>query len=472
MSKRTHCFSDDIMGNLDGVALAKLIKEGKINATELVEATITRAAEVDPKIKAIVFRNDDRARTKAKEKINGFFAGVPIYFKELTTLKDIPIYFGSEAFEGAKPGLENDALAQQVLSMGFINMGTSTMPEFGFTCSTEFPNLKNTINPWNDQYSAGGSSGGAAALVAAGVIPIAHAADGGGSTRIPSACCGLVGLKPSRGRLLMSKSFEKQLVEIAIDGVITRTVRDTAYFYHEAEKIYRNKKLPAIGLVDQGTEKKLKIGFIEEALSGDLVDQATQKHFQKTINLLENLGHHLVPIKFPVTEQMIDDFKLLWASNGFGVKHLGRFVLPKPFDATKLTPLTHGLSSYYLKRIFRTPFMWRRLKKTPENYQQFLDQNKIDIMLTPTLSHLTPRIGHLGTQVDFETLFSRMAKWACFTPYANANGAPSLSLPICHDNENDLPVGMLFNAGLGNDRLLLELAYQIEAAQPWKKIYE
>ena len=225
MNDRIHSFNNDVLGDYDAVEIASLIRKKEINPKELIEATITRAHKINHQINAIVY---EKSLNDIKNNVNGFFAGVPIYFKEITLVKGMPAHYGSEAFEGAKPAKKTDPIAKQILSMGFVNMGTSSMPEFGFTCSTEFPNLENTLNPWNLKYTAGGSSGGAAALVASGIVPIAHSADGGGSIRIPAASCGLIGLKPSRDRLLMSSAFDKQAVKISTDGVITRSVRDTA----------------------------------------------------------------------------------------------------------------------------------------------------------------------------------------------------------------------------------------------------
>ena len=468
--KRIHSFSDDVLGERDAVEIARLLKSGELNTTEVIEATIKRANQVNPDINAVVYENYEKALESSKKDLNGFFAGVPIYFKDMTTIKGIPTTYGSEAFEGAKPAKKNDAMAKKILSMGFVTMGTSSMPEFGFSCSTEFPNLKNTLNPWHTAYTAGGSSGGAAALVSSGVLPMSHSADGGGSTRIPAACCGLVGLKPSRGRILLSKSMETQLLHIAIDGVLSRSVRDTAHFYHEAENYYYNKKLPKIGLITGPPKKKLNIGYSSLTPTGEPIDTANQLGFNQTIKRLEDLKHNVKPVNFPIDKQLVEDFKLLWASNGFGVKQFGKFMLPGPYNRDKLTKLTNGLSSYFAKRILQTPSMLYRLRKSHSEYEQFLNDNNIDVLLTPTLSHMTPKLGFLDINLDFETIFSRMASWACFTPFSNANGCPSISLPICHDEENDLPIGMLFWANHGQEKVLLELAYQFEEAYPWKKI--
>ncbi len=471
MINKVHSFTDDILGNLDAVAIATLIKNKYVSVKEVLEATINRAEKVNPHINAIMTKDFKRALDKAEKNNNGFFAGIPIFFKDLTNIEGLPTYHGSEAFANVKPSKKSDPIAKQIFSMGFINLGMSTMPEFGFTCSTEYPDLTNTKNPWNLEYSVGGSSGGAGALVAAGVVPLAHSADGGGSTRIPAACCGLVGLKASRGRIKLSDIFARQIIEICIDGIVSRSVRDTAHFYAEAEKYYHNKKLPSIGLVNRPLEKKLNIGFTHIAGQNIVADKASIEALDETTKLLEQLGHTVKLVQMPVSDEMVDYFKYLWAMNAFIVKKFGK-VLFKDFNPKKLTKLSNGLAKYYWANMRKTPTFIKALKHSGETYKQFLEENKIDVLLTPTLAHLTPELGYIGTHLDFETIFSRMAKWACFTPFANATGSPSLTLPLQHYKEKNLPIGMMFGAGFGQERLLLELALQLEEAKPWKKINE
>ncbi len=470
MSIRTHSFTDDILGHHDAIELANLIQTKQITSEEVVNATIARAQKVNPTINAIVFENYVQALKNAVQPSNGFFSGIPIYFKDLTFVEGIPTHFGTPALDGATPQKVTDPIAKQILSMGFVNLGTSTMPEFGFTCSTEFPTADPTRNPWNPNHSAGGSSGGAGALVAAGVLPMAHAADGGGSTRIPAACCGVVGLKPSRGRILASSCFDKQLVEIAIDGVITRSVRDTAYFYAEAEKYYQNKKLAPIGLVTKPLNRKLNIGYIEPSSEVYQMDEATHQAYQETLKLLEDLGHELKPVKYPVDLQMVADFQLLWSFSTWVVKKMGKFTLPKPYNPKKLSNLTKALASDFRKGSLKLPMAVQRLRKSYFTYQEFLKKENIEILATPTVTKLTPEIGHFAMNMDGHELFSRIKEWTCFTPYANANGCPSISLPLGHDAINDLPIGMTFNSNHGTENLLLTLSYQLEEAKPWKII--
>ncbi len=469
-STRVHSFKNDALGELDAVALTNLIKQKEVSTEEVVKASIDRAQQVEGQLRAIVTDCFEKGLAEGANPRDGYFSGVPIFIKDLTLIEGIPTYFGTEAMSKAKASTKTDPIAKQIFDQGFIHLGNSSLPEFGLTCSTEFPNQAPTCNPWNTKYSVGGSSGGAAALVAAGVVPIAHTADGGGSTRIPAACSGIVGLKASRGRLLKSSAFEKGLVDIAIDGVVTRSVRDTAYFYAEAEKYYKNPKLPEIGLVTGPSKRCFKIGFTGDAYKAYKGTPRMMTALEKATKLLESMGHEVKPIQLPFNDNISDDFSLLWALSAFFVHRFGKQVIDPSFDSTKLTKLVVGLSKQYGKNFLKTPLAVYRLRKTYHQYAAMFEDLDIDFILTPTLGHETPELGYLSMNLEFEELFDRMKKWACFTPYSNATGGPSISLPMDHDETTDLPIGMMLWSNHGQEKLLLDLAYQLEEAKPWKKI--
>jgi amidase len=469
---RKHTFSNDIISNLDAVGIATLIKSKEISAEEVAAACVARAKAINPSINAIVTDNFEASKGLAKSQTSGFFQGVPTFIKDMTYVEGIPTYFGSKAFAKAKPSRKTDGIAKQIFAQGFVNLGTSSMPEFGFTCTTEFQHDEPTRNPWNLNHSTGGSSGGSAALVAAGVVPLAHTADGGGSTRIPASCCGLVGLKPQRGRLLFSELFRTQIVEIATDGVATRTVRDTAHFYAEAEKYHRNKRLPAIGLVEGPSTRKYKIGYTKHSVKHYKADELTSGVLEDTARLLARLGHEVKEITMPVKDQFHEDFANLWSMSAYAVHKFGGIAIKNEFDKKGLSELTLGLSKRYTKNMLQTPFFVQRLRNSYYDYQRYLKELDVDFLLTPTVSHVAPEIGKLGINQDFEEMFEKVMNWACFTPYANACGCPTISLPVGHDATNDLPIGMMLWSNHGLEKDLLDIAYQLEAAQAWKKIYE
>lgn len=468
--KNKHSFTNDALGTLDATAIAQLIKNKELKASEVVAAAIARAKAINPELNAIVTDNYEAGLASADNINSGFFQGIPTFIKDMTLVEGLPTYFGSEAFAKAKPSKKTDKIVKQMFAQGFVNLGMSSLPEFGFTCTTEFANQDPTRNPWNLNHSTGGSSGGAAALVAAGVVPIAHTADGGGSTRIPASACGLVGLKPQRGRILASSMLETQLVEIAIDGIVSRTVRDTANFYAEAEKYFKNKKLPAIGLIEGPSNKKYKIGFSRNSVKDFKADDKSYEVLKQTAKLLESLGHKVKEIKMPVPDQFHEDFVNLWTMQGFLVDKFGGLMF-KDYDQKGLSQLTTGLTTMYKKNMLKTPFFIRRLKKSYYDYEKFLKELDVDFILTPTVASSAPEIGKMGINKDFEEMFAHVMEWACFTPYANACGCPAISLPVGHDLEKNLPIGMMLWSNHGMEKDLLDISFQIEAAQPFRQIW-
>lgn len=473
LKKKVHAFKDDALSDLDATAIAERIKNKEISAEEAVTAAVNRAQEVNPHINAIVTELYDNALTESREQLNGPFAGVPMFFKDMLNVEGVAVHHGTSAYNSPpKPATTTDPIVNQILAQGFVNIGMSSMPEFGFTASTEFPDAEPTRNPWNTDHSAGGSSGGSAALVAAGVVPIAHAADGGGSIRIPAGACGLVGLKGSRGRLLKAAKFKRQPVEIAIDGIVSRSVRDTAHFYAEAERFYKNKRLPAIGLVEGPSKRKYKIGFTGNSKKGMHADADTMHGLQQTAKLLESMGHEVIPFELPVKDRFIDDFTNLWSVGGFYFHRYGKKVFGEEYEPEQLSGLTLGLSEHFRQNKTKTAASIIRLRNSFRQYRRMFKQSGLDMILTPTTSHVPPAIGFLSMTLPYETLFERIQNWACFTPYHNATGGPSISVPLQQYAEEGLPMGMLLSANHGEESILLDIAYQLEAAQPWKKICE
>ena len=465
-----HAFTNDILGQLDGVGIAELIRKKEVTALEVTEAAIARSQKMDPSIHAISENDYQRALTIAKAASQkGFFAGVPTFIKDMSSYAGMATRLGTKALENARFCKKNDGITSQILDQGFIVLGKSTMPEFGWTAVTQFPNdwAPATCNPWNTAHTVGGSSGGAGALVAAGVVAISHTADGGGSTRIPASACGLIGLKPTRKRLRRSKILEGSPIDIAMDGVVTRSVRDTAYFYAEAEKFYHNKSMPKMGLVTGPTNRKLKMGYLYQSPTG-YADEQTIAELEKTIKLLTDLGHQLKPIDLPVSESFAADFEMTWKMSAWATAKLGRFIIDPSFDSKKLTDYTHMLADEF--KFAALPGTVKRMKGYKQEFSQVLKDNDIDIVLTPTLASAPRALAQNVFDLSPKDHFDYLKSWAAFTPLASGTGAPSISLPMGFSADKNLPMGMLFNADFGQDALLLGLAYQIEQAQPWRRI--
>ncbi len=243
--KPVHAFSDDALADHDATALAALIADKQVSAAEVCEAAVARAERVQGELNGVHHAAFDQARAAADGVPSGVFSGVPTFIKDNVDVEGLPTNHGTAAFQ-AKPAKHDSPFVTQVRSLGVNILGKSRLPEFGFSASTEYADTDPVRNPWDPAYSTGASSGGSASLVAAGVVPLAHANDGGGSIRIPAAVCGLVGLKPTRGRFV-ADPFEKQMpVKIICQGVVTRSVRDTARFFAGMEQHWRNPKLPPV----------------------------------------------------------------------------------------------------------------------------------------------------------------------------------------------------------------------------------
>ncbi|MEC7378209.1 MAG: amidase, partial [Pseudomonadota bacterium] len=363
---------------------------------------------------------------------------------------------------------DTSPFARQLLAQGFVCLGKSSLPEFGFNATTEPAHAPATRNPWNLAYSCGASSGGSAALVAAGVVPVAHANDGGGSIRIPAACCGLVGLKPTRGRLVDSEAANALPLNIIGEGVVTRSVRDTARFLEQAEAFYRNPRLAAVGSLEGPSNRKLRIGLVLDSINGHRTDETTSRTVEHTARTLEKLGHQVEPVPVPVHKAFPDDFALYWALLAFGVRANGKKLLHADFDKRRTDGLTNGLDALFLRQFWRLPAALWRLKRSRQDYARAMAG--FDAVLTPVLGHTTPELGYLSPEVPFDTLFERLRRYVSFTPLANATGAPAIALPMGRTADN-LPVAVQFMGQHGGERTLLDIAFALEAENPWPFLY-
>lgn len=467
MGQRVHAFTDDALGDLDATGVAEAIASGSISASDAVEAAIVRAEKLNPTLDALMRDDFARARRRAGESRTGAFAGVPAAFKDNIPVAGLPMTEGSAAFPRT-PHQKNGAVAAQFLATGLIPIATTTMPEFGWTCSTESRTFT-TRNPWDTDVSAGGSSGGSAALVASGVVPIAHGNDGGGSVRIPAAACGLVGLKPTRGRLRLGDAG-KLPVRIVSDSVLARSVRDVAHFYSEAEKTYKNRTLPAIGRIERPLERPLRIGLMLDSPVAPATDPQVRTVVETFAASLEGLGHTVEPYAVNVPQFFADDFSRYWQFLAFMGSSQGEKLFGKGFDASKLEPLTVELARRGKASLPKAPlYIARLLASSAASRREF--RRGPDVVLTPVLTAPTPELGFLGPEVDPSVHFDRLLDLVGFTPLANASGAPAISLPAGVDDRG-LPVGAMLSATHGAERLLLELALQVEQAHPFERIQD
>lgn len=458
-------FCDDVLGDLDAVAIRRLIAAGEITSREAVEAAITRAERVNPQLNAIATPCFDTARADAALPDRGTFGGVPSFVKDTDTVKGLPLIFGSRGMP-SEPSKKDSAYVSDLRALGLVILGKSTTPEFGLTGTTEALAYGPTRNPWNTEHTPGGSSGGAASLVAAGVVPLAHANDGGGSIRIPASCCGIVGLKPSRGRLAPVDGAALIPVKIIHQGIVTRTVRDTAAFYDAIDRVRPARRLPKIGLVE-GFGPRRRIHFFSRWGTTHQADPECVSAVERLAQLLESQGHTVEEIAPPFDAGLGDDFLTLWSTMAFGLTKFGKQILHPRFDVTRVEPFTRDLAQGVKNRLHAVPGAVRRLRRFQRTYEALFDDR--DVLLTPAVATPPPKIGHLGPAVPFEESIERLRAFLPFSAVQNISGGPAISLPGGL-SKGGLPIGVQLASALGTERLLLELAFEIEAAAPFARL--
>ncbi len=467
--RHVHAYSDDALGELDAVALAEAIKSGRLSRKEVVEAAIARTEAVNPTLNGVACQAFDQARAKASQPgaDGGFFAGAPTFVKDCIDVAGLPTMSGADAWEPVSAA-EDSACTRHYLSTGLITLGKTRMSEFGLGGSTEHARLGAVRNPWNTDYTAGGSSSGSAALVAAGAVPIAHGNDGGGSVRIPAACNGLVGLKPSRDRLPLDDRPRMVPLRILTNGVLTRSVRDTAAFYREAERIWRHPTLPPIGDVRHPGKRRLRIAVVTRTAKRDCSPEIRELTL-KTAELLEELGHRVDYIeRVPVPGTVIDAFRLYWALMANWQLRITQGVYSDTFDPNRLNNVTLALDRLArCNKYRRLPVAVLRLRATRRHTARLF--GTYDVMLGPTVADETPRLGYLDPAAEAQQIMDRGIYWNAFAPLQNITGEPAISLPLA-ETASGMPVGMMFSADLGREARLLELAYELEEAHPWARI--
>ena len=464
-AERVHAFADDALGTRDAVGLVEALHAGEVSVPEVIDAAIARAQRVQPALNGIAHETFDRARAEARDPRPGFFAGVPTWVKDNVDLAGAPTMQGTDAWAPVPARADGD-WARMYLATGLVPLGKSQLSEFGFSPSAEHPRLGPVPCPWDTSRTAGASSAGSAAMVAAGVVPIAHANDGGGSIRIPASVNGLVGLKPTRGRFAQDAALRQMPVRIVSDGVVTRTVRDTAAWLRESEKVYRALHLPPIGDLTRPGRGRLRVGLNTSGL-GRGADPEVTELAHGVARRLEELGHRVEEIEVPVPASFAEDFLLYWSFLAVVLTATGRRLHGRSWDPSRLDPLTLGLARDARRGLRRLPGAVRRLRRTTARSRELY--GRYDVTLTPTLAHETPHLGHLDPTQDHALVMDRVLDWVTFTPWQNATGDPAISLPLT-TTAGGLPMGMMFGAGAGREATLVELAYELEEAFGFPRI--
>ncbi|MBB4631880.1 amidase [Sphingosinicella soli] len=449
----------------DAVSQAQAVREGKVQPAALVEAAIKRLESVNGKINAVKFPNFARAREMAASGVKGPLAGVPTLIKDNVHQDGLPYTQGSRAL-ATMIADKTDAYPAAIEAAGLVSIGRSTLPEFGATATTEPLLTGVTRNPWNLDHSTGGSSGGSAAAVAAGVVAVAHANDGGGSIRIPASCCGLVGLKPSRRRMAGDAASPDIATHLGVDGCVSRTVRDTAAWFHATQARGEGAAFPEAALVTGASKDRLRVGLRLEHPSGGLPDEDVQRVFGEASALLQKLGHMVKDVPAPYKgDVVIPAFIALWESGAGQIAAEIAKRAPGVDPATIMEPLTLGMAAQaatYTPEQMQVNFA--ALDEAMATYRaQFKD---IDIYVTPVLGKAPVPIGYIAPTIPWPEQREKLIAYAGYTGVENVTGAPSIGLPI-GESKDGLPIGIQFAGAPGDEARLLALAYELERELLW-----
>jgi amidase len=459
------------------VELADAIRRKEVSPVEVVDTYLERMDELDPRLNAFCHRADDDARKAASAAADALagatspedlppFHGVPLPIKDLIDVAGWPTTHGSAGASPA-PAAASDPVVQRFVDAGFVLLGKTTTSEFGTVSFTENETLGIARNPWDADRTPGGSSSGAGIAVAAGMAPIAHGADGGGSIRVPASCNGLVGLKPTRGRVT---NLTVDMEGFATNGVLTRSVADTAAALdvlarHDPAAWWSppTPRRSFAGAMTKAPPTGLRIGALADSpLDGLSVDPACAAAVDTILRTLESVGHHVVDVSLPLppTDELVAAFTTIWNVGGAGIE-LEDPDRVEPHNEA-LRDAARAIDSWaYAEGVRKTQRLSRRI------VEAFV--TSFDLLVTPTMACLPPPVGawRTGTADDPLTPLLKSYPMAVFTSLFNVTGQPAISVPICHDDATGLPVGVQIVAAPWREDLLLQIARTLELAHPW-----
>ena len=464
-------------GQYDGLGLAELVRRREVSPAELLDTALAAIERLNPQVNCVVQQLRDEALAEIKAGLPyGPFRGVPFLVKEFGMhFKGMRTSAGSRLAAGVQFGNDSE-LMKRCRAAGLVTIGTTTTPEMAFNASSEALVYGPTRNPWNTGYSVGGSSGGAGAAVGSGMVPIAHANDGGGSIRIPAACNGVVGMKPSRGRTPTGPDAGIFLWGMAIEFAETRTVRDSAalldllagpddgYFY-DAPPPRRGFLSAAVTPPGQ-----LRVGVVDRLPGGVPITREIKNRLNDTRRLLEDLGHLCEPVRLQYDEEQFNESSIrLWATTlGYFMEQFaaitGRKIGPKTVETVTLEVYRYAQSLKALQ--LEEAMVWqnavcRRVGAVMRQY---------DVLLTPGLARDVAKLGELDQNargVDMRAWWQQIIQgYSAFTALFNTTGQPALMLPLWQA-KSGLPLAMQFVGRPGDEETLYSLAGQLEQALPW-----
>jgi amidase len=448
------------LARLDGVAQAELCARGEVSPDELLDACMARIDALNPLLRAVV----TVARESHPPPQPGPFSGVPFLVKDSTPWPGLRWSMGSRLFAG-NTAQQQTPYGRRLAASGLVCAGKSATAEFGLLFSTETLLEGVTHNPWDLSCSATGSSGGSAVAVAAGLVPLAHANDGGGSLRIPASACGLFGFKPSRGRTVPAGLAGSDFGDMTSDHCISRSVRDSALFLSITEDTSSGTP---VGFVREPLARKLRIAAWTRTVMGTEPEPPVRRAYEEALALLTGLGHSVEPIVPPSFDSpaLGDAFLLVAGAAVAGIVEQVDQTRDLPVQRDELEPYTWALAETFLARgADALPQARAAFARAVRAYVEAT--RGYDVVVTPTIATGPWRLGHLSPVLGREELARRTAHAIGYTPIHNIAGCPAMSIPL-HFPEAGPPIGTHFAAAPGADALLLGLAYQLEQARPWK----
>ncbi|WP_277964984.1 amidase [Pseudomonas sp. RIT-To-2] len=458
---------------LDATGLAQLIRDGQISASHVRAVALQAIQAVNPQLNAVVEVWPDEPGV-----VEGPLGGVPLLLKDLgITAAGRRNEMGSALALGCTAQSDSE-LMRRFRRAGLSALGRTATPEFAASTTTESRLLGPTRNPWDVARSAGGSSGGAGAAVAAGMVPVAHATDGGGSIRVPASMCGLFGLKPSRGRVPMGPEVDEVWSGLAVHGVLTRSVRDSAalldamHGHAVGDPFHVQAPEASFLALYQRQPRPLRIGVQTSPLNGQALHPAVQNALLQTVGHLEALGHRVEPVAVDIGiswEAFVALNARFWSSNTAAWIDAIAAATGRSIDTHTLEPATLALyrqgkalsATELLGALFERNIVARHAGGLLEAH---------DVLLSPTLPGLAPMLGTYNAQqeqLDGWGWMNHVFNQSPFTALANVVGAPAMSVPLAHDPLTGLPIGMQFMGRFGDEGLLLGLAGQLERELPW-----
>jgi amidase len=466
--------ADDVAW-LDATGQADLVRTKQVSPTELVDGAIARIERLNPQLNAVIYELFDRARAEAAGELpDGPFRGVPFLLKDLCAeLAGTPYSEGSD-ISGDYVSTVTQELVARFVRAGFVVCGKTNTPEFGILPTAEPRRFGATRNPWDTGRSTGGSSGGSAAAVASGMVPAAHANDGGGSIRIPASCCGLVGLKPTRARNSLAPQLGDMMSGLVCEHVVTRSVRDTAAILDATAGPVPGdpywappRRGPSFAAAAVSPPPTLRIGIVTESPTRTDVHSDCVAAVRAAAATCESLGHRVEEITFDVdADALTGDFINVWAAGNAWTVRIWEERLGRAATEADLEPLSWALvalgrsldAARYLAALQGLQRATRSIAATFET---------VDVVLTPTIGEPPAPLGTFDSPVGepLAGLF-RAAAYVPFTPPFNVTGQPAISLPL-HWNDDGLPIGVQFVGRFGDEETLLSLAGQLEEAVPW-----